>query len=83
MDLLSGYGHYVPGTLIIKGVDAMAAALIFGLLAIRLVNYLIKSDKFRIFAVYTLVLGCIVVILGIAEKVTGNAVQAFITGLIR
>ena len=52
-------------------------------LAIRLVNYLIKSDKFRIFAVYTLVLGCIVVILGIAEKVTGNAVQAFITGLIR
>ena len=29
VDLLSGYGHYVPGTLIIKGVDAMAAALIF------------------------------------------------------
>ena len=60
----------------------MAAALIFGLLAIRLVNYLIKSDKFRIFAVYTLVLGSIVVILGIVEKLTGNAVQAFITGLI-
>ena len=60
----------------------MAAALIFGLLAIRLVNYLLKSDKFRIFAVYTLVLGSIVVILGIVEKLTGNAVQAFITGLI-
>ena len=60
----------------------MAAALLFGLLAIRLVNYLIKSDKFRIFAIYTLVLGSIVVILGIVEKVTGNAVQAFITGLI-
>ena len=29
----------------------MAAALIFGLLAIRLVNYLVKSNKFRIFAV--------------------------------
>ena len=29
VDLLSGYGHYVPGTIIIKGVDAMAAALIF------------------------------------------------------
>ena len=28
-DLVAGYGHYVPGTLIIKGVDAMAAALIF------------------------------------------------------
>ena len=60
----------------------MAAALIFGLLAIRLVNYLIKSDKFRIFAIYTLVLGSVVVILGIVEKLTGNAVQAFITGLI-
>ena len=60
----------------------MAAALIFGLLAIRLVNYLIKSDKFRIFAIYTLVLGSVVVILGIVEKITGNAVRAFITGLI-
>lgn len=29
VDLLSGYGHYVPGTLIIKGVDALAVALIF------------------------------------------------------
>ena len=29
VDLLSGYGHYVPGTLIIKGLDALAAALIF------------------------------------------------------
>ena len=27
--LLSGYGHYVPGTLIIKGLDALVAALIF------------------------------------------------------
>ena len=59
----------------------MAAALIFGLLAIRLVRYLVKSNKFRIFAVYTLVLGSATVILGIVEKVTGNAVQAFVTGL--
>lgn len=59
----------------------MAAALIFGLLAIRLVNYLVKSNKFRIFAVYTLILGSATVILGIVEKVTGNAVQAFVTGL--
>lgn len=28
-DLLTGYGHYVPGTLIIKGLMAMAAALVF------------------------------------------------------
>ena len=29
VDLLSGCGHYVPGTLIIKGLDALLAALIF------------------------------------------------------
>ena len=28
-DLISGYAHYVPGTLIIKGVEAMVASLIF------------------------------------------------------
>lgn len=28
-DLLSGYPHYAPGTLIIKGLDAVAAALVF------------------------------------------------------
>ena len=28
-DLLSGYAHYAPGTLIIKGLDAIVAALIF------------------------------------------------------
>ena len=75
--------HVAEASNVLSTLLPLAAALIFGLLAIRLVNYLIKSDKFRIFAVYTLVLGCIVVILGIAEKVTGNAVQAFITGLIR
>lgn len=29
VDLLSGYGHYVPGTLIIKAADACVAALLF------------------------------------------------------
>lgn len=28
-DLLSGYGYYAPGTFFIKGLDALAAALIF------------------------------------------------------
>lgn len=61
----------------------MAAAAVFGLLAIRLVKWLIKSDKFRIFAIYTLILGSITVVLGIIEKCSGNAIQALISGLIR
>lgn len=40
-DLLTGYAHYVPGTLIIKGLMAVAAALIFHALAS-------KSDKHRL-----------------------------------
>lgn len=39
-DLLTGYAHYVPGTLIIKGLMAMAAALIFSALVKR-------ADKLR------------------------------------
>ena len=35
VDLLSGYGHYVPGTLIIKGLDALVAALIFPAISFR------------------------------------------------
>lgn len=61
----------------------MAAAAIFGLLAIRLVKWLIRSDKFRIFAVYTLILGSITVVLGVIEKISGHAIQTLITGLIK
>lgn len=32
VDLLSSYAYYAPGTLLIKGVDALAAALLFRLL---------------------------------------------------
>lgn len=60
----------------------MLVAAIFGLLAIGLVRWLIRSDKFRIFAVYTLVIGVLTLLIGIVEKFTGNAVQAFVMGLI-
>lgn len=40
-DLLTGYAHYVPGTLIIKGLMAVAAALI-----VR--AFIKKSDKLRL-----------------------------------
>lgn len=60
----------------------MLTAAIFGLLAIRLVKYLIKADKFRIFAIYTLIIGSLTVIIGIVEKFSGNAIQTFVTGLI-
>ena len=40
-DLLSGYAHYAPGTLVIKALDAMAAALIVKALGRRTYSYVL------------------------------------------
>ena len=41
----------------------IAVAAVSGFFAIKLVNYIVTSNKFRIFAVYTAILGTVVVIL--------------------
>lgn len=53
-------------------------SIIFGLIAIKTVNWLLKNNKFKYFAWYTLVLGIIVTIMGIEEIVTGGAVRNII-----
>ena len=50
---------------------AMAVAAVSGYFAIRLINWLMKTDRFRIFAVYTFILGLVVIGAGIYEHVTG------------
>ena len=47
---------------------------VVGFLAIKLVQWLIKSDRFKIFAVYTLILGIVVIIIGVIEKIYGVTV---------
>ena len=49
----------------------MAVAAVSGYFAIRLINWLMKTDRFRIFAVYTFILGLVVIGAGIYEHVTG------------
>lgn len=44
---------------------------IVGVLSIRLVSYLIKSNKFKIFIYYTLILGVIVISIGVFESISG------------
>lgn len=51
----------------------MLVAAVVGYLAIRLVQWLAASGKYKIFAWYTLVLGVIVVILGIVGHITAGA----------
>ncbi len=56
----------------------MAVALLSGLLSIKLVKYLVSSDKFGIFAWYTLILGVAVLGIGISEQLTGYAIQSYL-----
>ena len=46
---------------------------VVGIFAIKLVKWLIKTDKFKVFAFYTFVLGIVVISIGIIEKVAGKA----------
>ena len=50
-------------------------AAVAGYFAIRLIKLLVVSDKFRIFAYYTLVLGIVVLCAGIYEHVTGTVIS--------
>ncbi|WP_294490445.1 undecaprenyl-diphosphate phosphatase [uncultured Ruminococcus sp.] len=51
---------------------AVSAAV--GVLAIKLVNWLVKTDRFKVFALYTFVLGCVVLIAGFIEFCMGHAI---------
>lgn len=76
---ISQSGLAVPVPSLIAG---LAAALIFGLIAIRMVSWLVTSSKFKWFAWYTFALGIATVIIGIAENANGHALQRMITGLL-
>ena len=60
----------------------MAVAAVSGLLAIKLVNYIVASDKFKIFAVYTCLLGLVVTGIGVIEMMTGNAIQHWVVAML-
>mgnify|MGYP000784863608 FL=1 len=51
---------------------------IVGICAIKMVNWLVKSDKFKIFAVYTLILGVVVIGIGIFEHAVGMNLVDFL-----
>ncbi|MCC8192935.1 MAG: undecaprenyl-diphosphate phosphatase [Ruminococcus sp.] len=47
-------------------------AAIVGIAAIKMVNWLVKSDKFKVFAYYTAALGVIVILVSIIEAAIGH-----------
>ena len=61
----------------------VVVAAISGLASIKLVNYLVTSDKLRIFAWYTLALGGVVLVVGAVEQLAGHPVQQLVSSFFR
>lgn len=79
----------ILGSALLEGVDVIksgeqldvlplvigaAVAAVVGLLAIKLVQIIIKNDKFKIFGIYTLIIGIACISVGIYENVTGTKI---------
>ena len=57
-------------------VAGMAAAAVVGLLAIKLIQWIVRTDRFKIFGYYTVILGTVTLVVGILEYLFGgNIVQ--------
>ena len=75
VDLLGGYGHYAPGTLIIKGCMALVAALIVKAMKESKASYVISAEVIMVvgyFGYASLLLGKG---WGAAASIPGNLVQ--------
>lgn len=56
----------------------MAVAAVVGIMAIKMVSWLVNSNKFKIFAFYTFILGIAVISIGIYEKIIGMNIVEYI-----
>ena len=71
LDLGSGADMSVD---IIPLLIGMAVAAVSGYFAIALIKWLMRSDRFGIFAVYTFILGIIVIGVGLYEHISGQII---------
>lgn len=60
-----------------QSIIGIVVAAVVGFASIKMVNYLVKKDKFTIFAWYTLVLGFATVTLGIIDVIIGHPLFTF------
>ena len=75
-----GTAEGLPVSVLLTG---FFTAVIFGILSIKLVQWLVRGNKFRIFAYYTLALGIAVLTIGFIDSFTDHAVQEFFIQLAR
>ena len=53
---------------------------VVGILSIKLVSWLVKKDRYKIFGVYTAVIGVACVAAGLWEHITGNTLASLFVG---
>lgn len=70
-------GLTMPVPVLLAGI---LCSLVFGILAIKLVRWLVVSDRFVWFAWYTLILGVITIGIAIFERASGQMLQRLIMG---
>lgn len=58
----------------------LLTAVVFGILSIKLVQWVVRGNKLRYFGYYTLTLGTIVVIIGVIDLFSGHMIQNFFIG---
>ena len=75
---VTGGGEVMKGTSISAVLIGMVVSAVVGLLAIRMVKWLVRSRKFKIFAVYTLILGIAVLALAIAASAAHTTPRALL-----
>lgn len=61
------------------GIGFVIAAVV-GILSIKLVSWLVKKDRYKIFGVYTAVLGAVCVAAGLWEPISGNTLHSLLMG---
>ena len=62
------------GAGVLQCIIGVVIAAVVGFLAIKLVQWLIKSDKFKIFYIYTAALGLVVIVISIIEALMGKPI---------
>jgi len=61
-------------------VIGIVVSAVVGLLAIKMVDYIVKTDKFKYFVWYTALLGIIVIAVGIFESIVGMNIVTYFAG---
>ncbi len=63
-------------------VVGMVVSAVVGLAAIKLLSWLVRTDRFGIFAYYTLALGVVVLVIGIIEHIAGENIVTLVNALL-